>query len=260
MKLASIINVWADCLELLPSCIDNHLQFCDGVIVVWSSLSNRGQSDNGKMQEYVSEMERLKVSSYLNVTFEQMEPVKNWKPLQNETAKRNKGINLAREKGYTHFLIADADEYYIPEDVEEEKKRFDNPNLNGLVCGLFVFIKLPTLWTDDHTLLGFIHKLGKDTQVGNFKDYPFAYDSRGAHIDPSRRINYKSGIEMSDIYMHHFSYVRKDIDLKIDNSSANLKRSRQVIYDELRDAKPGYVSRLYHQPLQKCENYFNIVI
>lgn len=253
MKLTSIINVWADCIELLPFCIDNHLRFCDGVIVVWSSTSNHGKKDE-RMMEFVA------THKYQNVLFSQLEPIKGL-PLMNETRKRNHGLDLARKEGYTHFLISDADEFYVPEDVIEEKKRFDNPNLNGLVCGLFVFIKSPTLWADDHTLLGFIHRLNKNTVVGNFRDYPFAYDAVGkAHIDPSRRINYKTGIEKSEIMMCHMSYVRKNIDLKIDNSSANLRRSRQVIYEELRDAKPGYVSKLYHQPLQESENIFNIEI
>jgi hypothetical protein len=60
--------------------------------------------------------------------------------------------------------------------------------------------------------------------------------------------------------MHHYSYVRKDINLKIENSSANLKRSRHIIYEELVNAKPGYLSKLYHQELKECENYFNIQI
>lgn len=254
MRLCSIINVWADCLELLPFCIQNHLQFCDGIIVVWSSTSNHGVKDD-RMLEFV-----VKNGYPSNVLFVQKEPQKGLKPLENEIIKRNHGLRIAKEQGYTHFLIADADEYYIPEDVNEEKERFDNPNLNGLVCGMFVFVKSPLLWTDTYTLVAFIQKISRDVSVGRFKDYPFAYKDRKAFIDPSRRISHKKGVEFSEIMMHHMSYIRNDIDLKINNSSAKLHRSRQVIYDELRDAKPGYTSRLYHQPLQECENYFGIEI
>jgi hypothetical protein len=254
MRLTSIINVWADCVELLPFCIKNHLQFCDGVIVVWSQYSNHGNK-NDAVLEYI-----LANGHDQRVQFVQCEPWKGVTPLNSETRKRNHGIATAREKGFTHFIISDADEFYMSGYMNDEKKRFDNPNLNGLVHDVKVFIKNPTLWARDHTLVCGIHKLNKDTCCGNFKDYPFAYDSKGqAHIDPSRRLSFTSGIEIS-LPMYHMSYVRKNIDLKIDNSSANLKRSRQVIYDELRDAKPGYVSRLYHQPLQECPNYFDIAI
>lgn len=255
MKLASIISTWADTMCLLPYCIANHLQFADAVIVVWSQYSNHGNKDDSVL-EYIAAN-----GHDTRVYFNQVEPIRGQTPLANETRKRNYGIDVVRNIGFSHFLIADADEMYIPSEMNDEKSRFNNPNLNGLVHPLKVYIKNPTLWCDDHTLVCGIHKLNKSTYCGNFAEYPFAYDSKGnAHIDPSRRLSYTSGIEMSEVYMHHFSYCRKDINLKINNSSANLKRSKSVILEELRDAKPGYVSRLYHQELKECPNYFNIEI
>jgi hypothetical protein len=255
MKLASIINVWADCVELLPFCIKNHLQFCDGVIVIWSLKSNHG-ADGDDMFEFVW--------SYKNndrVSFHQLEPVKGLKPLANETRKRNRGIDIARDSGFTHFMVADADEFYHADKIKVDKEQIELEDLNGLVSPLRVYIGKPTLWCHDHTLVPTIHRLTVKSYVGGFKEYPFAYDKQGnAHIDPSRRHFYTKGIKMGFAYCHHYSYVRKNIDMKIDNSSANLKRSRQVIYDELRDAKPGYLSKLYHQPLRSCENYFNLPI
>lgn len=255
MRLCSIINVWVDAKELLPFCLENHLRFCDHVIVVWSMKSNHENYDDSILPFIVN------YKNDGNVTFHQLEPVQGLTPLANETRKRNYGIDVAIKSGFTHFIIADQDEFYESNRMNEEKKRFENPNLNGLVHPLKVYIKSPTLWCGDHTLVPGIHRLTKDVCVASFKQYPFAYDIQGnAHIDPSRRPHFFTGIEMSEVFCHHFSYLRKDINLKIDNSSANLKRSRQVIYDELRDAKPGYVSRLYHQPLQECENHFNIQI
>lgn len=255
MRLASIINVWADCVELLPFCIKNHLEFCDGVIVVWSQYSNHGVK-NDAVLEYI-----LANGHDSRVEFVQCEPWRGVTPLNSETRKRNHGIATAREKGFTHVLISDADEFWDAEVMKALKIKCEANGTNGYVHPLKVFIKEPTLWCDDHTLVPGIQKLTKDFSVGSFNAYPFAYDEKGhAHIDPSRRPNTLKGIVYSPAPMAHMSYVRKNIDLKIDNSSANLRRSRQVIYDELRDAKPGYVSKLYHQPLQECENYFNIQI
>jgi glycosyltransferase involved in cell wall biosynthesis len=252
MRLVSIINAWSDTIELLPYCIENHLKFCDGVIVIWSITSNHGEK-NAAIFDFIV------THPYQNVLFYQVEPVHNLKPLTNETRKRNQGIQVAKNEGYTHFILADADEFYEPELMNEEKARFDNPALNGLVHKLKVYIAKPTLWCNDHTLACGIHKLNKDTYAGNFAEYPFAYDSAGrAHIDPSRMLNFLNGIEESKAYMHHMSYVRKNIEMKINNSTANLKRSKAVILEELRDAKPGYVSRLYHQELKECPNYFVI--
>jgi hypothetical protein len=259
MKLISIINVWADCIELLPYCIHNHLQFCNAIIVVGSLKSNHGTSSDA-YQKYI-ERYPFGVTPTPRVFFEFCEPTEGLKPLVNETKKRNYGLEMAKKGGFSHFLIADADELYIPSEMNEEKKRFDNPNLNGLVHPLKVYIKLPTLYTYDKTLVCGIHKLHKDTSCGSYKNYPYAYDAAGvAQIDPSRRLYFTSGIEMSAVYCEHFSYVRKDINLKINNSSANLKKYKKTIYNELRDAKPGYVSRLYHQELKESENIFNLPI
>lgn len=253
MKLVSIISCWYDTLCLLPYAVDNHLKFCNGVIIIWSSKSNHGQPDNGKMLEFVA------THNYDRVLFYQLEPVVKLTLLANETRKRNTGIEIAKREGYTHYFISDADELYNPEEVEIDKKSFEDNSLVGLVCGLRVYIKSPTLWTDDHTLIPFIHKLDKGTYVGSFPQYPFAYDiNRTAQIDGSRRPNETIGIRKSKTICRHYSYVRSDIDLKINNSTANLKRIKDRIIRDITFAKPGYKSVLYHQELRECENEFNI--
>lgn len=240
---------------LLPYCIANHLQFADAVIVVWSQYSNHGNKDDSVL-EYIAAN-----GHDTRVQFVQCEPWRGVTPVNSETRKRNHGIAIAREGGFTHFLIADADEFYEESDMYEDKKFVEVNDLNGLVSRLHVYISKPTLWTTDHTLVPTIHKLTKNVNVGAHREYPMAYDDKGnAHIDPSRRPSFIDGIMLSPTICHHYSYVRKDINLKINNSSANLKRSKSVILEELRDAKPGYMSRLYHQELKECPNYFNIKI
>lgn len=252
MKLVSIINVWADCLELLPHCIENHLQFCDSAIVVWSMYSNHGARED-RMFQYVYE------NGHKNTLYIEIEPVRGLKPLANETIKRNAGIDYAKSKGFTHFFLSDADEMYKPEEVVEVKKLFNDPHLNGVVCPLVVYVGKPTLYCEDHTLVPFIHKLNKHTQAGNFKSYPYAYDSSGhAHIDPSRRLDETRGIIMCNATMHHYSYVRANIDLKINNSSAKLNRSEAIIKRDIANAKPGYFSELYSKHLKESPNYFDI--
>lgn len=248
MRLSVIINAWADTAELLPHCINNYIPVCDNVIVVYSNMSNRGNI-----------IPFMVPFGHENVQYFHCEPLMNITPLQNETRKRNFGIQKAKEFESTHFLMSDADEFYEQDQFAKEKERIESRNLNGLVSSLRVYIKEPTLSCEDHTLVPFIHKLLPNTCVGAHKYYPFAVDKQGnAHIDPSRRVNYTSRIEMSSAVMHHYSYVRQDIELKINNSSANLRKSAQVIREEMMDAKPGYISKLYHRELVTSPNYFNL--
>jgi len=250
MRLAAIICVWADCKELLPYCIENISPVVNKVIVVYSETSNRGNHNDG-----ITEL----VFSKLPCQWVKLEPEKGLSPHANETRKRNFGLEVAKTQGFTHFLMMDADEFYIQDEVQKEKTLMEEQSLNGLVCHTKVYIKNPTLSCDDHTLVPFIHKLYKNTILGCYKHYPFNQDAEGnSHIDPTRRPNIFDRIAMSDIHMHHMSYIRADIELKINNSSANLKRSEDVIREELINAKPGYVSKLYHKELKETEDIFKL--
>lgn len=252
MKLAAIFNVWADSVELLWSAM--RCMPADELIIVWSKYSNRGELTD-EPYYYTYEWDGVPVH------YVQCEPESFGNPQQQETMKRNAGLSKAKEIGATHFIMCDSDEFYLREEFEAEKARVERDNLNGLVHPLKVYVGKPTLWCEDHTLVPGIQKLYPDTQLGNFKNYPFAYDAQGhAHIDPTRRTNQTTGIEMSPLYMHHMSYVRRDIDLKIRNSSANLRRSEAAIKRDIANAAPGYMSELYHRELKECENIFGIQI
>jgi hypothetical protein len=253
MKLCSIISVWSDCLELLPFCIENHLQFCDGVIVVWSASSNHFVKDD-RMLQFVA------THKYDRVLFHQLEPSRNLRPLINETRKRNQGIEVAKREGYSHFFIADADEFYLPSDVERDKKLFEQSEINGIVCRLKVYVGRPTLWCEDSTLVPFIHRLTPQIKCGRIHDYPFAYQNKVAVIDPSRRLSEVHRIIMSDTIMHHYSHVRKDIGMKFRNSTAKLSNRLATIKLDIQRAKPGYVTQFYGRPLQESPNYFDICI
>mgnify|MGYP001582527040 CR=1 FL=1 len=232
---------------------ENFATMVDKVIVIYSDKSNYGNSDD--------RITELVFTSKLPCQWINLEPDPKLPPHQNEVNKRNFGIKIAKEQGFTHFISGDMDEFYKKDEFEAEKERVEMGNMNGIVCPLHVYIKSPTLFCREHTLVPAIHKLYHNTQLGNFMHYPFNRDEQGnCHIDPCRRINCFDRIQMSEMVMYHLSYVRKNIDLKIDNSSANLRRSRQIIYDELSNAAPGYMSKLYHKPMEESPNYFNIEI
>jgi hypothetical protein len=252
MRLVAIISAWSDTKELLPFCIRNIAKVVNKVIVVYSTTSNKGNKDDSIQELVFSDL----TCQWVNV-----EPDLSKSSHQNETDKRNYGLEISKMQGFTHFIIMDADEFYLPEEFQRAKNLVEEKGLNGIVCPLKVYIKDPTLCCDDHTLVPAIQRLKPETQVGSFKKYPFTVDSEGhVHIDPTRRVNHYDKVEMSDMFMHHMSYVRKNVDLKIDNSSASLYRSREVIYRELQEAEEGYESKLYHRKLNRVPNYFNIQI
>ena len=256
-KITAIINAWADTLELLPFCISNIASMVDDVVVIWSKKSNRGNESDDMLEFILAYNPGFQLRN--RVFFRQLEPIKA-SPNVNEIRKRNYGLKCAYEIGATHFIMMDADEFYRRDEFLLEWRKFiTNKDLNGVVCKLKVFIGKPTLWCDDHTLVPAIHKLRRNTEVGPFRRYPFAVDKGGtAHIDPTRRVNETNGVIMGQMTMYHMSYVRKNMKMKIDNSSANLSKSQDMIMTEIGEAHAGYKSKMYNQILQECPNYFNI--
>lgn len=255
IKLGAIINVWSDAVEMLPSCIKNISLVADEVIVIWSLRSNHGAKNDAVLQ-------LIMANDFAGVHFVQHEPVPKLRPAVNEVKKRNRGIDEAHKLECTHFIMLDADEMYKPEELKTDLKRFVDPSVNGIVHRIKVFVGKPTLCCDDrNTLVPGIQKLIVSTRLGSFRKYPYAYDKFGAaKIDGTRRTNETKGIHMSEHFMYHYSYVRRNIDLKIANSSAKLSIRSEVIKRDIANAKPGHVSLLYGKPLEEVENYFDINI
>lgn len=245
MKLAAIYNVWHD-WDWLRLSVDNIDPLVDGVIIIASEKSNFGEHSSipndfhGKILLYT--------------------PVDGVPALLSETEKRNRGIVFARNAGYTHFLSIDCDEFYNRDEFNREKQRFiDNPDLAGLVCASRVYFKSPSLTIGlDTTRVPFIHKI-TDTLKHEFnRSYPFAWEGKQIRIDPTRSLNINSGVEWSPIVMEHYSWVRKDIDVKIRNSSARSNIERSTLRKDFALAKDGYYVEYYRKHLVRVPVQFNI--
>lgn len=249
MRTVAIYNTWSECEDLLKKSIENILPAVDGVIVIYSDTSNFGE-----YKKFGGFVDNKKVEYFL------MEPTSRINPHANETIKRNYGVKLAKEQGYDYLIMMDSDEFYFQQDIINSKEYlYGNPSVNGLVCRINVFFSSPTLWVHDHTLVPFITRLNSNTQLGNFRYFPFTYDHKGdCHIDPTRRFNYDSGIEMCDVVMWHASWYRKDYNVKINNSAARSNILKSTVFDDLERAEVGVYNHFYRDTLKRCDNFFDI--
>lgn len=249
MRIAAIYNVW-DGIEILRHSVRCMRPLVDEIIIVYSRMSNR--------QEYSPEFNEEEFKDFVLVN---REPVYRNNPSESERDKRNTGLDIAREMGFTHFIMMDCDEFYDPIEFNVEKARMERDDLNGLVCGCQVYFGSPelTIGMDPSTRVTFIQKITPRLRFRINKGFPYAYDANGPRIDPTRQLSHNKGVEWSEIIMHHYSWVRKDIMKKINNSSARLKENPQVLKDYL-NAKEGYLCQMYNRKLIKCENKFNITL
>lgn len=242
MKLAAIYNVW-DGVELLRGSMERLRGHVDVFIIVWQDVSNYGEHYNP-----LHEMDLSGFDSYILLKFE---PVTTLNATKNEIQKRYLGIEYAKQLNCTHFLHLDCDEYY--QDFGNAKQQYIDSGAAGSVCRIFTYFKQPDLRleNEDNYYVPFIHKLFPET-INGFFDYPF-------YVDPTRRIN-NTDIALLDVYMHHYSWIRKDIERKVRNSSArkNIERS-QLLQDYYSlETKAGYFLKDYNQKLIQVENWAGI--
>jgi len=244
MKLAAIYNVF-DGVELLPYSIKSIANHVDVIIIVYQNTSNFGEEKRTDI-----ELMQLIYKIHPNITAILFTP-KQINGTKNETEKRQLGLEKAKEMNCTHFMFMDCDEIY--EDFSKAKKEFIQSGASGSVCKMFTYFKYPTLRFEyeDNYFVPFIHELKKDTVCG-VKEYPF-------YVDPTRKVNCESVSLLSE-RMHHFSWVREDIELKVRNSSAksNIEKSTLLkdYYNE--DCKDGYYVDGFGQKLILVENKFLI--
>lgn len=259
MKLCAIYNVWDD-MDLLHSSMRNISPLVDGIIIIFSSASNYGETTK------VSEFDFQRFHEFqLHHPFV---PDLKLEPRSNETLKRNYGLDEARRFGFTHFIMMDADEFYDPTEFLNEKKRIEENDLLGLVCRVKCYFKSPTLTIGyDTTLVPFIHKITPGLRFEFNKNYPFAWttlngvaftERKQIRIDPTRSMNINSGVGWSDITMHHYSWVRSDIKKKIRNSTARMNIERSSIVKDYLNASPGYYCEFYGKTLEETPNVFGL--
>jgi hypothetical protein len=245
MKLVGIWNVWHD-WNLLKYSVEVLRPLLDGVIIIGSEHSNYGEYSAIPHEWRNDELFVREPKFHI--------------PLHSETDKRNYGLEIAKRYGYTHFIMLDSDEFYKPDEFLKIKERILKENLNGIVCPVVVYFKYPYLTLGrDVTLVPHIHKLTPTIRHEFNRGYPHAWQGGQIRIDPSRSLNINSGVAFTeDIEMHHYSWIRKDYNLKIRNSTARKNLERSTILNDLVDGKEGHYVEFYRKHLVRTSVSFGI--
>lgn len=242
-RICAVINFW-DGENILPHAVKQWHKLGVDVIIVYSNTSNyRVLRNNSAL---------LTKPEYRDCILFKCEPLDSLQPVDNERRKRNYGLEKAKGLGFTHFITADADELYESVDVDMDAA--------GTVVGCRTYFKSPTLTIgNDVTLVPFVHKLTPTIAHMWNRTYPYAFDLNGIRIDPSRQLNINSGVHFrTDIVLHHYSYVRNDINVKIENSTARNNIRKSVVMRDMEQARPGYFCQYYQKTLMEAPNLFGI--
>ncbi len=250
-KIAAVYNVW-DGEELLLGSIQQIAPYIDEVILISQRTSNFNE-------QYTGGQEMCDSLSHNNDRIYHYRYVDMLGGAKNEKAKRQKGLELAKEFGCDIIIQLDCDEYYRPEEFERCLKRFIASGFDGSYCNMRTFYKQPD-WqlspTEDYYVPLF-HRLEPDTKTG--QKYPVL-------VDPTRGLSGKTFLQFnrSEIEMFHYSFVRKDIRRKLRNSSARPNFERDIEKHALQHDNAKVGDRIDYFGLNKqlvqVKNHFDIQI
>ena len=272
MKLGIAYNVF-DGEELLGYSIKQIRELVDLVVVVYQTTSNYGN----KNPNLLPTITKLKEEGLIDALFE-YEPtfeydnekkIKILNGTQNEIEKRNIGLKICRANGCDTFMTIDCDELYKADEFKKAKEEFEKGGYDTSFCKMLTYYKFPTMQLNppEEYYCPLFYKIKKDTifrrDLWWDKTYP-------VHIDRTRRISagYPRLFTREEIQMHHFAYVRKDLSMKLQNTSAQMDKASQKTllhyYNNMTDCESAISSDgvliLSEQKygVKEVENYFNI--
>jgi len=213
MKLGVSYNVF-DGEELLENSIKSIRENVDYISVVYQEISNFGNPCNPNL---VPLLNRLKEDGLVDELYK-YKPQPRRGGHFNEINKRNVGLFLSEGAKCTHHMAMDSDEFYTDDEFKYLKNEMISGDYDSSCCQMTTYYKEPQYRLDpkEDYYVSLIYKIqmGKQYVMG----LPFP-----TLVDPTRRMEAgKCKIFTRDeIEMHHMSYVRKDIRVKLTNSSAS---------------------------------------
>jgi len=212
-KLSLTINAF-DASELLESLITQLRDQVDYVAAFWQATSYWGNKQDPADFE---ELQRLKKIGLIDELIEFKTDLTVY-ARQQETDKRNMGINMMKQKGFSHVLNIDADELYDPDQFRFAKSEI---NKHGWPITYWSYVNY---YRDMEHYLVYPFRPFVNGIHSTYFNYTFNGPAPGP-TDPTRRINNPMNIGThlfadGDIRMQHLAWIRKDIRKKLENWSA----------------------------------------
>lgn len=217
MAVIKKLGVTINCFDSSELLFDLISQIRDQVDWVAGFYQKKSYWKNPMDPADMAELERLKSIGLID---ELIEFKPNWLKYsrEQETDKRNMGIELAKQRGCSHILNIDADEYYDPDQFRYAKNVI---NEKGWPITYWSYVNY---FRDLEHYLVYPFRPFVPGIHSTFFTYTFNGPAPGP-TDPTRRILNPLNIgtyvfEDNEIRMIHCAWIRKNIRKKLENWSA----------------------------------------
>jgi len=220
MKVGVSYNLF-DAEELLEGSIKCIRDEVDYISVVYQTVSNFGNPCNEGLVPLLLDLQKRELIDEL---FE-YKPKINKGGHYNEITKRNIGVSLSLGRRCSHHMSMDSDEYYLLNDFKRLKKVMEEDNYDSSVCQLLTYYKESIYRLDppEDYYVSLFYKINQGSEYKMGSRLPVL-------VDPTRCMESSNCkiFTRDQIQMHHMSYIRKSIQMKLQNSSAVVNFSDRV--------------------------------
>jgi hypothetical protein len=230
-KLGASLNIF-DGEELLLDLVSSIRKEVDFISIIFQENGHWGDlKADPHLRHFLQELKELSL----------IDEFVEWSPPRSATneysfhemdvAKRELGLQLARENNCTHFIVLDNDEFYSERQLRYMKRimmqtraKWDYSVLRHLQY--YKQTNLIKKKREEEYVMG-IFKINESTKFAHGIDSKFA-------IDPARKIQGTKILEFSrfEVCMHHLSYLRKNVRTKLLASQArfgNLDSLEEIV-------------------------------
>lgn len=255
-KLGIAYNAF-DALELLEASIDTVRPLADFIVVVYQEVSNFGEPLSQRDRSF---LDALRQTGKVDLFYE-YKPVTVGHGHMNEIAKRNIGKNLCMNEQCTHHMTMDTDEFYDTAQLQYVYQTMIDGAYDSCAYKMLTYWKTSSFILDppeEYYVSGIYILNNREFSMRHRWPIP---------VDPTRRLDIGrlKIFERTEIQMHHMSYCRTDIRIKLRNSSASVNFKNRIekiarYYDDWEIGQPAYLAgmeeRYYN--LKIVEDKFNI--
>lgn len=233
MKLALLYTVFNG-EELLEQSIANHIDHVDTIVICFQEISNKGNVSRTIKKDLLN-----LCIKYQHIVLSEFFPNLNLSTKQNERAKHNQMLDIARALDATHFIMAACDHFYMPEHIRYGQQFVVQHNMDATYTQMYTYYKYPT-WTIcpiEEYFMPFICRLNEHTRF-------IERSENKVHVDPALYLPKGNmyTFPTAQAILHHFSMIRLDIRNKFANAAASIRWTPEQVEQfiaEYENAKPG---------------------
>lgn len=217
MRLAVCYTVFNG-VELLEHAINSVKDHVDEIIIAFQTVSNYGN----ECKDVLDFIDRFPNYNYFNY-----EPDLTVDAKTNEKRKHQELIEFARICNCSHFFLSATDHFYKEDEILYAKNLVETMGVKTTYSKMITYFKEPTLRLEplEEYYMPFI--CSTSINIGNLA--PVLVDPACAFKPFSPYYVFRE----DEVLMHHFSWVRKDIDSKLDNAAAKVNWLDKI--DEFKD-------------------------